>query len=697
MKNFGNSLVATAPAPAASGTTLTLTGGTGSLFENGRAVIWPANVAPSATNAEIVQITGISGDILTVQRAQESTSARSIASGWNVSQGLSAGEVKAITDQVAAVGSALVPVAAGAKAGQVSQRALGVNLIEDRPARAITPTITLSSTAPASPLTTLHPGATGTTNTPLIGTTNTAEFTFLGGNYMKGSASFPQYNGARKWPLPAYPQGYGSVIVEWMSDAPQIAFQHVQSEGGSYRIFVDGTEMYRLGPTIRQATAQAGAATTITLDASASAVNGFYVTRWIKILSGTGAGQEKQITAYVGSTKVATVDSNWTTTPDSTSVYAVSTGRRDNNNATGNGYATLSWNGERRFRRYRVETFGMTFLGCLTTAVDTVMPTVPSGGVPCFWFGDSFSAGTGADCGISLAYLAAARMGWDFANMSIGGTGWLNPNSGLTSLNFADRIMPPVNSWWIGGGRGSSGGTMTISQSGLTTAAIANNASVATIQSAVDATFGSGKFLVAGDGGNNFYLIGKGSNASLTDPLTVNFALTGGNPFYQQYLGDLAPALPLDGNGNVRPFVIVLAGGHNDTTSSGYTTAALTAQVSAILQYLTAKYPMATIFVVGNMYLPGGSAGLDATTSNAAILAACQAYLPEIDGVLPFVDTLNPAWFSGTGAIGSQTGTGNSDVATTDDRVHPSPFGHAAYGYRLAAAFTQILTGQVNH
>jgi hypothetical protein len=73
---------------------------------------------------------------------------------------------------------------------------------------------------------------------------------------------------------------------------------------------------------IRRGTAQAGAATTITLDASASATNDFYTYCMVRILSGTGAGQVRQITDYVGATKVATVGT-WATNPDNTSVFVI--------------------------------------------------------------------------------------------------------------------------------------------------------------------------------------------------------------------------------------------------------------------------------------------------------------------------------------------------------------------------------------
>lgn len=74
--------------------------------------------------------------------------------------------------------------------------------------------------------------------------------------------------------------------------------------------------------TVRSNTAQAGAATTITLDAAASAVTDFYKNALIVLTGGTGVGQGRYITAYNGTTKVATV-SAWATNPDVTSTFAI--------------------------------------------------------------------------------------------------------------------------------------------------------------------------------------------------------------------------------------------------------------------------------------------------------------------------------------------------------------------------------------
>ena len=80
--------------------------------------------------------------------------------------------------------------------------------------------------------------------------------------------------------------------------------------------------------TIRSATAQSGTANTITLDTSSDSLTSYYNEMQIEILSGTGSGQTKTISAYDGSTKIAIVDSAWSVTPNSTSVFKISIPRR---------------------------------------------------------------------------------------------------------------------------------------------------------------------------------------------------------------------------------------------------------------------------------------------------------------------------------------------------------------------------------
>lgn len=74
---------------------------------------------------------------------------------------------------------------------------------------------------------------------------------------------------------------------------------------------------------VNEGLAQAGGASTITLNASASNLNDNYVGQLIFIRSGTGQDQVRLCTAYVGLSKVATVSEPWGTIPDTTSGYVV--------------------------------------------------------------------------------------------------------------------------------------------------------------------------------------------------------------------------------------------------------------------------------------------------------------------------------------------------------------------------------------
>lgn len=78
--------VATAPSPATSGTSLDVATGDGSRLGETpfNAVVWPSGVLETfriPATAEIVRVTDISGDTLTIERAAEGTSARSIVVG----------------------------------------------------------------------------------------------------------------------------------------------------------------------------------------------------------------------------------------------------------------------------------------------------------------------------------------------------------------------------------------------------------------------------------------------------------------------------------------------------------------------------------------------------------------------------------------------------------------------------------------
>jgi hypothetical protein len=85
------------------------------------------------------------------------------------------------------------------------------------------------------------------------------------------------------------------------------------------------------GPgVIRRGTAQGGASSAITLDASASSVDHFYAgdnsACFVEIIGGTGVGQGRIGISYNGTSKSLGVDRPWITTPDSTSVFRLFAG-----------------------------------------------------------------------------------------------------------------------------------------------------------------------------------------------------------------------------------------------------------------------------------------------------------------------------------------------------------------------------------
>lgn len=94
----------------------------------------------------------------------------------------------------------------------------------------------------------------------------------------------------------------------------------ISAVGGATGLDIDGV----LGQHVmRFNTATAGGASTITLDASASATNDYYNGALIMIVGGTGAGQARVITDYVGGTQVATVNKAWATNPAAGSVFVI--------------------------------------------------------------------------------------------------------------------------------------------------------------------------------------------------------------------------------------------------------------------------------------------------------------------------------------------------------------------------------------
>ena len=96
-KNLAVSAVASAPSPATSGTTLTVTAGEGARFPAPpfNATVWPVNAMPTPLNGEVIRVTGRATDTLTIARAQEGTTARAVGTGDLIAATITA---KTLTD-----------------------------------------------------------------------------------------------------------------------------------------------------------------------------------------------------------------------------------------------------------------------------------------------------------------------------------------------------------------------------------------------------------------------------------------------------------------------------------------------------------------------------------------------------------------------------------------------------------------------
>jgi hypothetical protein len=107
-KNLAYSAVVTAPSPATSGTSLTITTGQGARFPatgTFNCTVWPGGGATaSPANAEIVRVTAVATDTFTIVRAQEGTTAQAIATGYQIAL---TGTAKDLTDLEAAINATL--------------------------------------------------------------------------------------------------------------------------------------------------------------------------------------------------------------------------------------------------------------------------------------------------------------------------------------------------------------------------------------------------------------------------------------------------------------------------------------------------------------------------------------------------------------------------------------------------------------
>lgn len=107
----------------------------------------------------------------------------------------------------------------------------------------------------------------------------------------------------------------------------------------NWKVNPDTTSEYRIvahagREHVNEGLAQAGGASTITLNTLASTDNNAYNNQLVFLRSGTGEDQVRFVSSYVGATKVATVDRAWDVVPDSTTGYVILPAHAENTEAT---------------------------------------------------------------------------------------------------------------------------------------------------------------------------------------------------------------------------------------------------------------------------------------------------------------------------------------------------------------------------
>lgn len=226
----------------------------------------------------------------------------------------------------------------------------------------------------------------------------------------------------------------------------QVTANNVPSNFTSMLINSSGY-IYPIGQVVRENTAQAGAAGSITLDASASSTNDIYKSAMVTIWSATGIGQTRLITAYNGTTKVATISPNWQTNPDNTSKFVIlPAALQDINQSFPTNFASLSIDASGRVDVIKIA-------GTTQTARDIGASVLLSSGTGTGQLSLSSGTVTVGTNNDKTGYTLSQSFPSNFASLAITAGGIVTANVtqfGGTNGTFASGI-PAVNATQLGG------------------------------------------------------------------------------------------------------------------------------------------------------------------------------------------------------------------------------------------------------
>lgn len=129
------------------------------------------------------------------------------------------------------------------------------------------------------------------------------------------------------------------------------------------------------------------------------------------------------------------------------------------------------------------------------------------------------------------------------------------------------------------------------------------------------------------------------------------------------------------------PNVLVIALGIDDNNNP-YTPTEVATELAILYPQIKTNLPNTRVIVVGpwNPRTFGGAPGSGSNLDQIRLAIQSAASSAGFTFIDPFT------WFTGTGRVGSTSGTGNSDLYVSADGTHPTTTGHDYLGHRLAQA-----------
>lgn len=189
-----------------------------------------------------------------------------------------------------------------------------------------------------------------------------------------------------------------SVIVSNFANKSVIRTQYGENPSYAQRTvvwdFADFSLENSLPVSYNSKLAAGGSANTIVLDSTASDVDGYYVGWLVNMEGGPAQDQRRNIVAYNGATKTATVDSNWVVNPSSVDRYRLET------NAIGLNMGNVSYS---IFARMRINNYTKCVYATHAGYYNT-WDNIRTLGFVCFWLQSDGGGNALLNCEAEFTY-----------------------------------------------------------------------------------------------------------------------------------------------------------------------------------------------------------------------------------------------------------------------------------------------------